>query len=101
VTARVTGLASLARRGYLSVALHTDEVCRLTVSARMSVSRFQTASLRLPRGQRTVIRLRVKNRTAVARALRAGPRTVALRVTAVDASGNARTLTQSVRAKRG
>ena len=76
---RVTGLASLARRGYLSVALRTDEVCRVAVSARMSVSRFGTASLRLPRAQRTVIRLRAHDPRAVARALRTQSRTVAVR----------------------
>jgi hypothetical protein len=97
---RVTGLASLARRGYITLALRTDEVCRVVVSARMSASRFGSASLRLPRGQRTVIRLRADNPRAVARALRTRSRTVAVRLTATDASGNARTLTNNVRAKR-
>lgn len=97
---RVTGLASLARRGYLSVALHSDEACRATVTARMASSRFKPATIRLAAGQRTVIRLRATNPAAVKRALRRHPRTVALRVSAIDASGNARTFTDSVRAKR-
>jgi hypothetical protein len=97
---RITGLRALSRRGFLSVALRSDEGCRATVSARMSSSRFKPVSIRLVAGERTVVRLRAANRHAVIRALRRGPRTVAVRVHAVDASGNARTLTDSVRARR-
>ena len=101
VSMRVTGLASLGRRHYLSVALRTDEACRATVSGRITgvptSARRRSASTP---GTRTLVRLRVTNTRAVTRALRTRPRTVSLRVETRDAAGNTRTLTESVRAKR-
>ena len=52
---RVTGLNSLAKRRYLSVALRTDRTCRVTVAAR----RLQpTATATLQPGKRTVVKIR-------------------------------------------
>jgi hypothetical protein len=87
VSMRVTGLRSLGRRGYLSVALRTDEACRATISARG----FRSTSARLVPGARLVVKLRrTTSRT----------HTVAVRVEARDATGNIRSLNQSVRITR-
>jgi hypothetical protein len=51
---RVTGLHSLARRRYLSVALRTDKACRVTVSA----PGFKRTIAALRPGTRTVVKLR-------------------------------------------
>jgi hypothetical protein len=48
----------------------------------------------------TTVRLRVARRSAVTRALRTQSRAIALRVSATDNAGNARTFTQRVRAPR-
>jgi len=86
VSTRVTGLRSLARRGYLSVALRTDEACRATISARG----FRTLTTNLRPDTRTVVRLRRRTSRA---------RSIALKIEARDGSGNVRTLSQSVRAR--
>jgi hypothetical protein len=83
---RVTGLVALKRRGYLSVALRTDEPCRATVSARG----FRSASAQLVPGRRTLLRLRGARR---------GNRRIAIAVSGVDAAGNATRLARSVRAR--
>jgi hypothetical protein len=51
---RVTGLRSLAKRKYLSVALRTNKSCSATVRA----PNFKRATARLEPGRRTVVRLR-------------------------------------------
>ena len=51
---RVTGLNSLARRRYLSVALRTDRTCRVTVAA----AGFTKATATLQPGRRTVVKIR-------------------------------------------
>jgi hypothetical protein len=84
---RVTGRGSLGRRGYLTVALRTDEACRATISAKG----FRTLTARLVPGTRVVVKLRRTTSRA---------RTVAVRVEAKDAAGNARMLNQSVRVTR-
>jgi hypothetical protein len=81
---RVTGLASLGRRRYLSIALRTDASCRATISAR----RFRSATVALVPGKRAVVKLRLDRRRAL-------PGTVAIRV----AAPNARILTTSVRVR--
>ena len=58
---RVTGFASLKRRGYLSVALRTDETCRATISARG----FRTVTARVEPGTRRVVKLRGRARRVV------------------------------------
>jgi hypothetical protein len=83
---RVTGLRALKRRGYLSVALRTDEPCRATVSARG----FRRASAHLTPGRRTVLRLRGARR---------GNRRIAIHVGGVDTSGNRTRIARSVRAR--
>jgi hypothetical protein len=84
---RVTGLRSLGRRGYLSVALRTDEACVATISARG----FRKVTARLVPGKRVVVKLRrTTSRT----------RSVAVRVDARDAAGNVRSLNQSVKVTR-
>ena len=62
MTMRVTGFASLKRRGYLSVALRTDEACRATVSA----AGFRTVATQVVPGRAT-------GREAPARAHGAAP----------------------------
>ena len=84
---RVTGLWSLKRRGYLTVALRTDEGCRATVAA----PGFKTAGARLTPGTRTVIKLRARTRK---------PRRLTVSVRAVDAAGNAGTLARVVRIRQ-
>jgi glucose/arabinose dehydrogenase len=83
VSARITGVHALKRRGYLSVALRTDEACRATVTARG----FRTVAARLVPGKRLVVKLR---RTT------SRSRSVAVRVAARDAGGNVRTLDRRV-----
>jgi hypothetical protein len=85
LSVRITGLASLGRRRYLSVAVRADEPCRATISARG----FRTTTVPLVPGARSVVKLRLDRRRAL-------PRTVAVRVAAPDA----RTLTTSVRVRR-
>ena len=87
ITTRVTGLRSLRRRGYLSVALRTDEACRATISARG----FRAVTTHLTPGARSVVKLRRTTSRA---------RSIALRIEARDAAGNLRTLRRSVRAVR-
>jgi len=57
---RVTGGRSLAKRGYLSVALRTNRRCSVTISA----PRFRTVTKQLEAGARTVVKLRRTRGTA-------------------------------------
>src|SRR5262249_30201028 len=86
---RVTGLRSVRRRHFLSVALRTDEACKATGSA--SGVRISKPTLRP--GARRVVRLRLTAR-GVRTLHRHASRRVAIRVQAVDAAGNVRTLTR-------
>ena len=78
---RVTGFASLKRRGYLSVALRTDETCRATIRARG----FRTVTARVVPGARPVVKLRGQARRVV------------ITVRTVDAAGNAGRVERSFR----
>jgi hypothetical protein len=57
----VTGFRSLNRRGYLSVALRTDEACRATISA----PGFRSVTARVVPNTRPVVKLRGKARRVV------------------------------------
>jgi hypothetical protein len=57
---RVTGLRSLDRRRYLSIALRTDARCRVTISA----PRFRRVTVTLVPGERRVVKLRRARGTA-------------------------------------
>jgi hypothetical protein len=81
---RVTGLRSFERRRYLNVALRADEPCRVSVRA----PNFKRTTARLTPGERTVVKLRRQRR---------GSRRVVISVRGVDSSGNAATLTRTVR----
>ena len=61
VTFRVTGFASLKRRGYLSVALRTDETCRATISA----PGFRSVTTLVLPNSRPVVKLRGEARRVV------------------------------------
>jgi hypothetical protein len=60
ISMRVTGLRSLAKRRYLSVALRTDRACRVTVAA----TGFKKVTARLVPNERTVVRIRRTKGTA-------------------------------------
>ena len=51
---RVTGLQSLAKRKYLSVALRTNRTCRVTVTA----VNFTKSTITVVAGERRVVRIR-------------------------------------------
>jgi hypothetical protein len=98
---RTTGLRSVRKLKRLSVALRTDEGCRATVKAKIKgVAQFRSARSSLTAGKRAVVRVRLTARgsKAVRRALRRkSSLSVALRVSAVDAAGNVRTVDRTVR----
>jgi hypothetical protein len=98
---RATGLRSVRKLRRLSIALRTDEGCRATVKAKIKgVAQFRSASSSLAAGKRSVVRVRLTARgtKAVRRALRRkASLSVVLRVSAVDAVGNVRTLDRTVR----
>lgn len=98
---RATGVRSVRRLKRLSLALRTDEGCRATVKASIrGVAQFRSARTSLTAGQRAVVRVKLTARgtRAVRKALRRKRSlTVAVRVSAVDAAGNTRTLTRSVK----
>jgi hypothetical protein len=87
----------------LTVSLRTDEACRATVSARIrGVATFRTAKRSLVAGTRSVVRLKLTARgtSAVRRALkRHRSLRVAVRVQALDATGNIRSLSRGVRVR--
>jgi hypothetical protein len=103
ISARITGVHSVRALRRLTVALRTDEACRAKVSARIrGVATFRTAQGTLVIGRRSVIRLQLTARGTRAvrsalkrhRSLRA-----AVRVQALDPTGNIRTLSRSVRVR--
>jgi Glucose / Sorbosone dehydrogenase len=102
-SARVTGLRSVRRERRFSVALRSDEACRATVRARIKgVASFRRAQRSLGAGRRSVVRVRLTARgaRAVRRALiRHRSLRVALTIRAVDAAGNTRTLTRTLRVR--
>jgi glucose/arabinose dehydrogenase len=103
VSARVSGLRSVRRLKRLTVTLRTDEACRATASARIrGVATFRTVRRSLVDGRRSVVRLRLTARgtRSVRRALaRRSSLRVEVRVRAVDAAGNTRTLTRAARVR--
>lgn len=91
VSVRITGLRSLGRRHFLSVALRTDRPCRATLTGRVrGVTGFRATSVRLVPGTRRVVRLRVRDRRAITRALRTRARTILVRVEADGRSSTRR-----------
>jgi hypothetical protein len=72
VSFRVTGFASLKRRGYLNVAIRADERCRATISA----AGFRTVTAQLAPNSRRVVKLRGRGRRVV------------ITVRTLDAAGN-------------
>ena len=112
VTLSGSRLQKLAPTVFVNV-LCRSEACRATVSGSVRVARVVAVGARthrlkavnrqLTRARTTRIAIKVPaaTRIAIARALKARKRTVVtLRIRAVDAAGNARTLTRSVRLKR-
>ncbi len=79
---RVTGFRSLSRRGYLNVALRTDETCRVTISARG----FRRVTTRVVPNTRPVVKLRGKR-----------SRRVVVIVRTRDAAGNTGRLQRTYR----
>jgi hypothetical protein len=75
---RVTGFRSLRRRGYLSVALRTDEACRATISARG----FRKVTANVRPGTRPIVKLRGRARR------------ITVTVRTLDAAGNAGRVTR-------
>jgi len=103
VAMRVTGARSVRKSHRLSVALRVDEACRATVSARIKgVATFKTAKASLTVGTRAVLRLGLssKARKSIKRALKQHRKiTATVKVQVVDAAGNIRTLSRSIRVK--
>ena len=104
LSARVTGTRTVRRTRRLTVALRSDEACRAVVSARVrGVASFRDARVRLERGKRAVVRVRLTSRggRALRRALRRHPSLrVAVTVRATDAAGNVSRWSHAVRARR-
>jgi hypothetical protein len=96
VSVRTSGLRSVRRLHRVTVTLRADEACTAAASARIrGVATFRTTTRSLVAGRRAIVRLKlsVKGRRAVARALRRH-RTLrlAIRIRARDAAGNLTTL---------
>ncbi len=97
----VSGVRSVRRLKRLSLTLRTDEACRATVRASIKgVAQFRRTTASVVAGKRKVVRVKLTARGV--RAVRAALRRksslpVALRVSAVDAAGNTRTVTRTVR----
>jgi hypothetical protein len=98
---RVSGVRSVRKHRRLTLALRTDEACRATIRATIrGVAQFRRATVALAAGKRAVVRVRLTARgaRAVRAALRRKPSLrVAVRVSAVDAAGNTRTLSRTAR----
>lgn len=103
VSARVRGLRSVRRLRRVTLTLRTDEACRARVSGRIrGVAGLRTVRRSLVPGRRAVVRLRLTPRgtRALRRALaRRSSVRLALRVRAVDAAGNVRTLRRAARVR--
>ncbi|MDA0174189.1 PQQ-dependent sugar dehydrogenase [Solirubrobacter taibaiensis] len=101
VAMRVSGVRSVRRLKRLTVALRTDEACRASVRASIKgVAQFRRTTTSVSAGTRKVVRVKLTSRgvRAVRSALRRkSSLPVALRVSAVDAAGNTRTVTRTVR----
>ncbi len=99
----VSGVRSVRRLKRLTIALRTDEACRATVRASIKgVAQFRRTTASVTAGTRRVVRVKLTSRGV--RAVRAALRrksslSVALRVSAVDAAGNTRTVTRTVRVR--
>ncbi|MDA0184097.1 PQQ-dependent sugar dehydrogenase [Solirubrobacter phytolaccae] len=98
---RATGVRSVRKYRRLTVALRTDEGCRATVKASIKgIAQFRSTKTSLTAGKRAVVRVKLTARgvRAVRSALRRkASLRVAVRVTAVDAVGNVRTLSRAVK----
>jgi Glucose / Sorbosone dehydrogenase len=103
VSVRTTGLRSVKRLHRITLILRADETCTAAASARIrGVAAFRSATRRLTAGRRAIVRLRlsVKGRRAVARALRRrGPLRLAIRVQARDPAGNLATLRRTAKVR--
>ena len=104
VSVRTTGLRSVRRLHRVTLTLRADEACTAAASARIrGVATFRSTTRQLTAGRRAIVRLKlsVKGRRAVARALRRH-RTLrlAIRVQARDAAGNLATLNRVARVRR-
>jgi Glucose / Sorbosone dehydrogenase len=98
---RVTGIRSVRKRHYLTLALRSDESCTATATAKIKhVATFKTVKKKkLTAGGRTVLKLKLtkKGRAAVRRAFHRHKRLrVAVRVRAVDAAGNVSGYTRGI-----
>lgn len=83
MTFRVTGFRALKRRGYLNVALRSDEPCRVTITARG----YRPVSARVVPGTRPVVKLRGKRSRIV------------ITVRTRDAAGNTDRIRRTYRAR--
>jgi hypothetical protein len=72
---RVTGLRSLDRRHYLSIALRTDRACRVSVAAKG----FKRTTATLKPGTRTMVKLRRTTNKAKRITITAGSATQTVR----------------------
>ena len=99
----VSGVRSVRRLKRLSITLRTDEACRATVRASIKgVAQFRRTTASVSAGKRKVVRVKLTARggRAVRSALRRkSSLPVVLRVSAVDAAGNTRTVTRTVRVR--
>jgi hypothetical protein len=99
----VSGVRSVRRLKRLTVTLRTDEACRATVRASIKgVAQFRRTTASVTAGKRKVVRVKLTARgvRAVRSALRRkSSLPVVLRVRAVDAAGNTRTATRTVRVR--
>jgi hypothetical protein len=85
LSVRVKGIAQRLRRGYVTVALRTNERCRATLTARLGGKLARTRTVQLRPRHRTVVRLRLA---------RHNHRRLTVRIRAVDGAGNLTTLTR-------
>jgi Glucose / Sorbosone dehydrogenase len=85
VSARVKGIAQRGRRGYVTVALRTNEQCRATLTARLGGKVARTRTVQLRSDHRTLVKLRLA---------RHNHRRLTVRIRAVDGAGNVTTLTR-------
>jgi hypothetical protein len=102
------------RTGFVSIRVRCDELCTVSASGRVVVSRVRAAAARTLRtrtakatlvaGARTTLRLKLSKSTrrAIARALKRPHRRATVRITvrAADRAGNTRKRTRSVRIVR-
>jgi hypothetical protein len=103
ITVRITGVNSIRKRHFLSVALRSDERCKATVTAKIKhVVQFRRVVKTLVAGRRTVLKLKLsqKGRRAYSRGLRSHKRLrVGVRLRAVDDAGNAVAYARSIRVR--